>query len=96
VALATMGELFEALLDVTLVYPDGVPTFWDLLCGRVGRVVVRVQPRTIPAELLGGDPSADSTLRQRHTQWVQAQWREKDELVTQLLADPPPPAPQRA
>jgi 1-acyl-sn-glycerol-3-phosphate acyltransferase len=96
VALATMGELFEALLDVTLVYPEGVPTFWDLLCGRVGRVVVRVQPRTIPAELLGGDPSADSTLRQRHTQWVQAQWREKDELVTQLLADPPPPAPQRA
>jgi 1-acyl-sn-glycerol-3-phosphate acyltransferase len=34
VALATMGEQFEALLDVTLVYPDGVPSFWDLLCGR--------------------------------------------------------------
>ena len=33
IALATMGEQFEALLDVTIVYPHGTPDFWDLLCG---------------------------------------------------------------
>jgi 1-acyl-sn-glycerol-3-phosphate acyltransferase len=65
VALATMGEQFEALLDVTLVYPDGVPSFWDLLCGRpaardpapaaghgCGR---RARPPGAPGPLAGAD-----------------------------------------
>ena len=34
IALAAMGEQFEALLDVTIVYPHGTPTFWQLLSGR--------------------------------------------------------------
>ena len=37
VALSTMGSQFEALLDVTLVYPDGVPTFWQLPVAGRGR-----------------------------------------------------------
>lgn len=43
VALATMGEQFHGLLDVTVVYPGGIPTFWDMLCGRLDHVIVRVQ-----------------------------------------------------
>ena len=37
-ALNVLGEKFRALLDVTLVYPDGTPSYWDLACGRSGRV----------------------------------------------------------
>ena len=86
VALATMGEVFEALLDVTIVYPDGAPTFWHMLCGRIEHVVVRVQQRPIPADLLGGDPVTDPALRQRIAEWVQMQWREKDQLIGEVLA----------
>ena len=85
VALATMGEQFTALLDVTIVYPQGVPTLWDLLCGRVAAVTVRVQQRAIPPDVLGSDPVADRAYRQRITDWVQAQWSEKDELIDQLV-----------
>ena len=85
VALATMGEQFEALLDVTLVYPACTPNFWDLLCGRIDQVVVRVQQRPIPAEVLGGDPIADKAYRQRIVDWVEGQWREKDALIDGLL-----------
>ncbi len=88
VALATMGEVFEALLDVTIVYPHGTPTFWHLLCGRIDDVVVRVQQRPIPPELLGGDPVADKALRQRMAQWVEVQWQEKDQQIGELLARP--------
>jgi len=84
IALATMGEMFTALLDVTIVYPDGTPTFTHLLTGRIGHVVVRVQPRPIPAEVLGGDPIGDPAYRQRLAAWVDTQWREKDALITQL------------
>ena len=86
VALATMGEVFEALLDVTLVYPGGAPRFWDLLSGRLGPVIVRVQQRPIPPELLGGDPVADRALRQRIAEWMDLQWQEKDRLIDELLA----------
>ncbi len=84
IALATMGEMFTALLDVTIVYPDGTPTFTHLLTGRIGRVVVRLQVRPIPGEVLGGDPIGDPAYRQRLSAWVDAQWREKDALITQL------------
>ena len=86
VALATMGEVFESMLDVTLVYPDGAPRFWDLLCGRLRHVVVRVQQRPIPPGLLGGDPVADKALRHRIAEWVDAQWQDKDRLIGELAA----------
>ena len=85
IALAAMGEQFEALLDVTIVYPHGIPTFWQLLSGRLDAVTVRVQPRPIPAEVLGGDPVQDQGYRQRIGQWVDTQWREKDALIDALL-----------
>ena len=34
-ALGAMGERFDAMLDVTIHYPQGVPSFWDLLSGKV-------------------------------------------------------------
>jgi 1-acyl-sn-glycerol-3-phosphate acyltransferase len=85
IALATMGEQFEALLDVTIVYPHGTPDFWDLLCGRIDAVIVRVQQREIPPEVLGSDPMGDKAYRQRISAWVEQQWSEKDRLIDELL-----------
>jgi len=34
-SLSTMGEKFQSFLNVTIVYPDGAPGFWDFLSGRV-------------------------------------------------------------
>ncbi len=85
IALATMGEQFEALLDVTIVYPHGTPRFWDLLCGHIDAVTVRVQQRAIPPEVLGSDPIGDKAYRQRISAWVEQQWSEKDRLIDELL-----------
>ncbi len=85
IALATMGEQFESMLDVTIVYPHGTPTFWELLSGRLDAVLVRVQPRDIPAEVLGGDPVGDKAYRQRLTAWIEGLWVEKDEQIARLL-----------
>ena len=85
IALAAMGEQFEALLDVTIVYPHGAPTFWHLLCGQIDAVTVRVQQREIPPAVLGGDPLQDKDYRQRIGQWVDEQWRDKDGLIDALL-----------
>ncbi len=87
IALATMGEQFEALLDVTIVYPHGAPRFPDLLCGRIDAVTVRVQQREIPPEVLGSDPITDKAYRQRISAWVEQQWSEKDRLIDELLRE---------
>ena len=86
IALATLGPQFEALLDVTLVYPQGRPSFGDLLRGQVGAVIVRVRQRPIPPDLLNGDPVDDAAYRARLAAWVEAQWRDKDALIDTLLA----------
>ena len=84
-ALSAMGERFDALLDVTIVYPEGVPSFWDLLSGRVKQVVVRVRELDIPKDLLGGDYEGDPVFRTRMQAWVQDMWAEKDRGIGEIL-----------
>jgi 1-acyl-sn-glycerol-3-phosphate acyltransferase len=86
-ALNVMGEQFRALLDVTIVYPDGTPSFWDLVCGRAGRVVVDVRQRPIPTALVGGDYSGDAAYRQAFQQWLGELWVEKDALISTLKTE---------
>jgi len=85
-ALDAMGDKFNALLDVTIVYPDGIPGFWTFLGGGMRRVIVRVRRIPIPPELLHGDYGTDPQFRQAFSSWVQQLWLEKDALISQLLA----------
>jgi 1-acyl-sn-glycerol-3-phosphate acyltransferase len=87
-ALSALGEHCHRLLDVTIVYPHGAPTFWSLLSGRVDDVIVRVEQREIPAELVAGDYASDPQFRARMQDWVNALWVEKDELIERLQSAP--------
>lgn len=84
-ALSAMGERFDALLDVTIVYPEGVPSFWDLLSGRMKAVVVRVRERQIPRDLLGGDYEGDPAFRARMQRFVHDMWAEKDARIEEIV-----------
>lgn len=83
-ALDVLGEKFHSLLNITIVYPDGTPTFWEFLCGRVKRVMVRFQPIEIPKKILKGDYAGAPADREVFHQWVQQLWQEKDRQI-QLL-----------
>ena len=85
IALGTMGEMFDCLLDVTLVYPRRVPTFWDILAGEVREIVVRVRQVPIPAGLLGGDYEGNPAYRAEMQAWVTELWARKDEQIARLL-----------
>lgn len=84
--LQAMGEMFQALVDVTLVYPGGRPSMYDLLAGRVREVRIVVRQRPIPRELLGGDYENDAAFRARFQEWLNAIWRDKDACLQQQLA----------
>lgn len=86
-ALNAMGERFHSLVDATIVYPEGVPTFWQFLCGTVPRIIVRVRQLPIPREFCTGDYSTDPAFRVRFQQWLGALWADKDAQVADLMDD---------
>ncbi len=86
--LDAMGQGLHALLDVTIVYPGGIPSMLDLMADRVPEVKVLVRERPIPAELVAGDYQSDRAFRARFQQWMNGMWQQKDEDIARLLADP--------
>jgi 1-acyl-sn-glycerol-3-phosphate acyltransferase len=88
-ALNAMGDKFRAILDVTIVYPEGAPSFVDFLCGRMRRVIVRVQSLPVPEHLMQGDYAADAATREAFAVWVRQLWNDKDAQIARLLAEVP-------
>ena len=82
--LQTMGQQFDALLDVTLFYPEGSPTFWDLLSGRMNEVVVRIRRIEIPQAFLEGNYLEQDDFRESMQAWVRDLWTSKDQLLDTL------------
>ena len=80
-ALETMGPQFDALVDVTIVYPGGVPTFWDLLTGKVVDVRVDIRQEKIPTELAAAEDASSSAYRAKLQAWIDGLWRRKDALI---------------
>jgi 1-acyl-sn-glycerol-3-phosphate acyltransferase len=84
-SLNAMGEKFHSLIDVTIVYPGGAPTFWQFACGRVPAVIVRVRQLPIPGEFCAGDYGADAEFRRVFNRWLADLWEEKDRQIDALL-----------
>jgi 1-acyl-sn-glycerol-3-phosphate acyltransferase len=84
-ALDAMGEKFGAVLDVTIVYPDGQPTFTQFLMGRVNHVTVRVRTLPVPRAQAVNNQTQERALRETCQQWVNQLWTEKDALIAQIV-----------
>jgi 1-acyl-sn-glycerol-3-phosphate acyltransferase len=89
-SLETMGHKFQSFLDVTIVYPDGAPRFWDFLCGMVKRITVRIQHLQIPNQFIGADYENNVKCREAFQQWLYQLWMEKDRRIGQLLTEKNP------
>jgi 1-acyl-sn-glycerol-3-phosphate acyltransferase len=81
--LAAMDGQLHSLLDVTIYYPEGRPSYWDYACGKVKQIRVHVRELPIPQAMLG-DYSEDADFRVRFQAWVNQIWLEKDALLVQM------------
>jgi 1-acyl-sn-glycerol-3-phosphate acyltransferase len=84
-ALETMGEMFNSMLDVTIVYPHGVPTMVDLITGKIDDVIVTVRQVPIPKSLLVNE-QGDAPPRGALQEWINEMWVAKDREIDQLKA----------
>ena len=89
--LDAMGDVLNAVVDVTLYYPGGKPTIYDLLAGRVRDVRAHVRTLPIPADLVGGSYENDPEFRERFQAWINGLWADKDTRLGELAEKPVPP-----
>lgn len=83
-AMSAMGEQFKSILDVTIYYPDGIPTFWDFMQGKMPRCSVIIEEKAIPKELMNGDYETSDRYRSDFQRWVQQLWEDKDRLLENI------------
>ena len=83
-ALNILGDQIDALVDMTIVYPDGVPGYSEFWLGEVPRIAVNLRKIHIPDWVLGGNYEDDAKYRERFQQWVHELWLEKDQLIESI------------
>ena len=81
----SMGEQIHRILDVTIVYPDGITNFWALLCGKIRKIKVRVRSLPVSAELRG-DYANDGRFRTGLQLWLNDIWAEKNRCIEEMMA----------
>jgi len=83
--MAALGDDLDALLDVTIAYPQGKPPgFWALLSGQLDRVIIDVRTHNLDPALWAGDYQEDPAFRASVQRWVSDLWEQKDARIERL------------
>lgn len=84
---ASLGERIHQVVDATIVYPHGVPSFWEFLCGRCRSARIEVTSVEAPHFALEHvtDDGLPADLRERLRLWTDALWQRKDARIDELL-----------
>lgn len=83
-ALNAMDGQLKELLDVTIYYEGGAPSYWNYACGRVSAIHVHVERTPIKTDMLG-DYENDPEFRQRFQTWLNGLWARKDKALDALI-----------
>lgn len=82
--LTLMQDKIDEFIDVTIIYHDCPPTFWDFICGRIQQVTMIVDLHQLGDELKG-DYQNDRAFRSAFQNWLNQIWEQKDQRLAQYL-----------
>lgn len=89
-ALSSLGDKIDGVLDMTVVYPDGVPEYSDLWQGKITRLGVDIRHLSMNDELLGalkaGKYDEDDAIKNALFAWLDAVWQAKDKRIDEMMA----------
>lgn len=78
-----MGEQLHKVIDVTIYYPQKIPTFWHFLSGQIRNVSMHIDVHEITQDIIG-DYSTDKEYKKRLHSWINGIWTQKQETLLQL------------
>ena len=82
-ALDAMNGQLDTLVNVTIYYPQGIPTFWQFISGQVQQIQVQVSTQDINSNYIG-DYSNDKAFQANFQQWINELWLNKDQALENL------------
>ncbi|NQZ51962.1 MAG: acyltransferase [Moritella sp.] len=82
-ALDAMNGQLDTLVNVTIYYPQGIPTFWQFISGQVQQIQVQVSTQDINSNYIG-DYSNDKAFQANFQQWINELWLNKDQALEKL------------
>lgn len=87
--LYSFDEALDGLIDVTIIYPDGVPGVWQYLSGQVKKIIVRAELRPIDDSIRGRNFRDDAVAKKQLISWLGRIWEEKERLMDHTLSSHP-------
>lgn len=88
-ALSAMGEHIHKLVDVTIYYPEGSPTYWEYISGKVKQVNVHIKVSDIN-DKMRGDYTKDRQFKIDFQAELNRIWKEKDQQLTTMAQQESP------
>ena len=80
--LSAMGERLTRLVDVTIHYPEGTPSYWDFVSGKVSNIDVHIKTVLIDDLFTKGIFSAsffdDAEQKKIFQEWLNQMWQNKN------------------
>ncbi|RLV58024.1 acyltransferase [Parashewanella curva] len=84
-ALSSMKDCMNKMIDVTIHYPEGIPSFWQFISGQMQQVKVHIEVSDIEPEMIG-DYANDRQFKQAFQQQLSQRWEHKDSTLHNLKA----------
>jgi 1-acyl-sn-glycerol-3-phosphate acyltransferase len=86
--LNAMGHRLTDLVNVTIFYPGGIPSYWDFVCGKVNKIVVDVEIVSINSLFDEGVYShqyfTDDEHKQAFQNYMNNLWQKKQHRLIKL------------
>ena len=78
---------------MTIHYPEGTPTYWEFVCGKVNNVQVQIKVLSIQellnSDAYGPDYFDDHIQRVKFQRWLTELWEQKDQDLQSFLVEKP-------
>lgn len=86
-ALNILQGHMDALIDMTIVYPDGIPGYGEFWMGEVPRIAVDLREVKIPDWVNTASYDDDADYRARFQAWVDELWADKDARISAIRTE---------
>ena len=89
-AISALGSDIDGILDMTIVYPDGIPNYGDLWQGNIQRLGVDVRymktPDGLSSAIQSGGYENEDSVKAEMFDWVAQLWQDKDIRIDEMMA----------
>ncbi len=81
--LGAMGDHINKIIDITIVYPGQIPSFFTFIAGQVDKITIRMEVIDVKDELKG-DYFNNPDDRALFFAWLNDLWEKKDQTISEI------------